>query len=159
MNSSIKVGDQVYFQKWKKEAIVCEINQKKKEARIQFLHSALYTSVKISELIRQKKPVNVNKRQENTVQIIVNKKQNDTIDTRLDLHGYTVQDALDAIDSAINRAYLRNESRLEVIHGDGTGRVRNAVRDYLAGMELVRNYEFAHPSLGGTGVTIVYLDQ
>lgn len=51
---------------------------------------------------------------------------------RLDLHGCTVPDALQRLESAISQALLAGASRLEVIHGIGTGALRTAVTSYLA---------------------------
>lgn len=55
----------------------------------------------------------------------------------LDLIGLTVEEAIPKVDKALDQAVLAGRPRLTVVHGVGTGRLRRAVRDYLAGHPLV----------------------
>ncbi|HEX5370432.1 MAG TPA: Smr/MutS family protein [Dehalococcoidia bacterium] len=45
--------------------------------------------------------------------------------------------------------------RLRVVHGKGTGKMRNAVRQMLTRHPLVKGFDFAPPREGGEGVTVV----
>ena len=56
---------------------------------------------------------------------------------RLDLHGLVVEEALARLTDEIDRSLLRGADRIEVIHGKGSGRVRDAVHRYLASMPVV----------------------
>ena len=56
---------------------------------------------------------------------------------RIDLHGLIVEEALARLVDEINRSLLRGADRIEVIHGKGSGRVRDAVQRHLASMPVV----------------------
>jgi DNA mismatch repair protein MutS2 len=73
---------------------------------------------------------------------------------RIDLHGMTVEAAREAVLSAVNAAALAGDEVLEVVHGIGTGRVRDAVWKELKRLSVVRNIR-PHPT--NRGVTIVQL--
>jgi len=73
--------------------------------------------------------------------------------------GLTVEEALEEIEKTLNKAFLEGASKVYLIHGHGTGRLRESVREYLKNHPLVKNFKFADPMEGGTGVTIVYLEE
>ena len=52
---------------------------------------------------------------------------------------------------------IRDREMVEVLHGKGTGALRGALRDWLAGEPDVLAVDDARPELGGAGVTIVTL--
>jgi DNA mismatch repair protein MutS2 len=56
---------------------------------------------------------------------------------RVDLHGLVVEEALERLVEEINRSLLRGADRVEVVHGKGSGRVRDAVHRHLASMPVV----------------------
>jgi len=76
---------------------------------------------------------------------------------RCDLRGMRVEAAIDELSALLDRAALRGCSRLHVIHGLGTGALREAVRAHLAGSPYVERFESGHPDVGGAGVTEVTL--
>jgi DNA mismatch repair protein MutS2 len=71
----------------------------------------------------------------------------------IDLHGMTVPEALAALPAFLDRAIRAGLTRVEVIHGISGGRLRAAVRGYLAGVPAVM---CAAPDDRNPGVTIVY---
>jgi len=73
--------------------------------------------------------------------------------SRLDLHGLIVEEALARLTDAIDRSLLRGADRLEVIHGKGSGRVRDAVHRHLASMPVVAAFRL---DPGNPGVTWVH---
>ncbi len=77
--------------------------------------------------------------------------------SKIDLRGQVTDDALPMVDSFLDAAYRAGQSRLEVVHGKGTGALRRAVRELLRGHPLVTSFESAEPKQGGDGVTIVML--
>jgi DNA mismatch repair protein MutS2 len=70
----------------------------------------------------------------------------------LDLHGKTVQEALDALDEFLNAALLAGAADVRVIHGRSGGRVKAAVHDRLKRIESVRAFRLDERN---AGVTIV----
>jgi DNA mismatch repair protein MutS2 len=72
----------------------------------------------------------------------------------IDLHGMTVDEARTAVADFVSRAVMDGADTLEIIHGIGTGRVRDAVRRALGTIGAVRQVR-PHPT--NPGVTIVHL--
>ena len=73
----------------------------------------------------------------------------------LDIRGQRVANAEIEIDNAISRAI--ESGVLWIIHGKGTGRLREGVHEFLKSHSLVDKYELAPQKEGGAGVTIVHL--
>ncbi len=69
--------------------------------------------------------------------------------------GLHVEEALPLVDKAIDEAFLGGLKELEVIHGSGTGRLRQAIRDHLQEHPSVKSYFPGGPGRGGNGVTVV----
>ncbi|MEA3439912.1 MAG: endonuclease MutS2, partial [Chloroflexota bacterium] len=76
----------------------------------------------------------------------------------LDLRGQRADDALDALERYIEKAYLSGLPYARIIHGKGTGRLRSAVRDALQGYPFVKSFKPGTDKEGGDGVTVVKLD-
>lgn len=71
----------------------------------------------------------------------------------IDLHGMTVEEALRAVEARLDAAIRAGLDRLEIIHGISGGRLRAAVRGYLAGIPSVKRFE---ADARNAGVTWVY---
>lgn len=69
--------------------------------------------------------------------------------------GLHVEEALPLVDKAIDDAYLGGLKELEVIHGAGTGRLRQAIRQQLHDHVFVRAFRPGGPGRGGDGMTVV----
>lgn len=79
------------------------------------------------------------------------------IKPELDLRGMTVSEALEEVDKYLDDALLAGVSKVRIIHGKGTGALRDAVRRYLDAHPRVSGYQYAEQSEGGTGATVVQL--
>ena len=73
----------------------------------------------------------------------------------LDLHRLTVDEALPKIDQFLYEAYVARIPSVRIVHGKGTGALRNAVRAWLPKHHLVKSFRWAEQEEGGGGVTIV----
>lgn len=78
-------------------------------------------------------------------------------DCELNLRGMTVDEALLAIDDFLTEAKSLGESPVRLLHGKGTGALRNAIREALRRDKRVENFHDAVPYEGGHGVTVVHL--
>ena len=78
-----------------------------------------------------------------------------TVSARLDLRGYRVEDALDSLDLYLDEVSLASLNEVIIIHGHGTGALKQAVRDYLKESPYVENYRPGNDSEGGDGVCVV----
>jgi DNA mismatch repair protein MutS2 len=80
-----------------------------------------------------------------------------TPDMQLDLRGWRVEEVLPAVDRYLNDAYLSGMPSVRIVHGKGTGALRQAVRAQLAQHPLVKAYAAAPAPEGGDGVTVATL--
>ena len=78
-------------------------------------------------------------------------------DLQLDLRGWRVEDALEEVEAYLDNAALAGLSFVRLLHGKGTGALRQAIRQQLAHNPLVKSFASAAPNDGGDGVTIVTL--
>ncbi len=75
----------------------------------------------------------------------------------LNIIGKTIEEALPIVDKALDNAFLQGVSSLTIIHGMGTGRLREAVEELLSEHPLVKSFEPASRHQGGRGATMVEL--
>ncbi|MGK4179725.1 endonuclease MutS2 [Lapidilactobacillus dextrinicus] len=76
--------------------------------------------------------------------------------TQLDLRGQRYEEALANLDQYIDSALLAGYETVTIVHGKGTGAIRQGVQDYLKRNRRVKKYEYAPASAGGNGATLVY---
>jgi len=75
----------------------------------------------------------------------------------LDLRGQRVEDGLDALERFLEQAYLAGMPFIRVIHGKGTGRLRQAVQKALRHSQYVSDWSLGKEGEGGDGVTVAHL--
>ena len=75
----------------------------------------------------------------------------------IDLRGQRAEDALDALDVYLSKAYSAGMPFVRIIHGKGTGRLRQVIRELLKESVLVNSFEEGGEKEGGEGVTIAHL--
>lgn len=73
----------------------------------------------------------------------------------LDLRGMRADEALDAMENYLDTAYLAGMPFVRIIHGKGTGKLRQVVRQALSQHPHVKSYEAGGEKEGGEGVTVV----
>ncbi len=74
----------------------------------------------------------------------------------VDLHGYRAHEALELLDQIIHDNFRSDVKQLKIIHGDGTGTLRQTVRTFLSKHDLVYRFE-PRPTFSSDAVTIAYL--
>lgn len=79
------------------------------------------------------------------------------IKLELDLRGYTVEEGVQEADKYLDSALLRGLGQVQIIHGKGTGALREGIRAFLSGHSAVKSYRLGHANEGGSGVTVVLL--
>lgn len=79
------------------------------------------------------------------------------IKTELDIRGHTVEEGLYKVDKYLDDAYLAHIGEVSIIHGKGTGVLRNAIRNSLRKNPNVKTYRYGEFGEGDMGVTIVSL--
>jgi len=74
-----------------------------------------------------------------------------------DIRGKRFDEAIDEVMRFLDRALLHNINKVNIIHGLGTGALREGVWNYLKSCNFVSKYYYARPEEGGFGCTIVEL--
>lgn len=75
----------------------------------------------------------------------------------LDLRGERYEEALIRVEKYIDDALLSNYHQVSIIHGKGTGALRQGVQEYLKKHSRVKSYRFGEAGEGGSGVTVAVL--
>ncbi|MEZ4753203.1 MAG: Smr/MutS family protein [Bdellovibrionota bacterium] len=117
----MKVGDEVRSKKFKKRGIIIEL-LKKDQAKVAI--GSINMNFKLSdlELVESKNQLLSKKlKKPRQAQMAYNKT------SKIDLHGFNVQEAKERLEMCINDAILNQVDQIEVIHGIGSGKVRKAV--------------------------------
>ena len=78
-----------------------------------------------------------------------------SISYEISLRGKTVDEALSQLDKYLDDAYLSHMPSVRVVHGKGTGTLRNAVHAYLRKLSYVDSYRLGEYGEGDSGVTVV----
>ena len=73
----------------------------------------------------------------------------------IDVRGMRADEALQAVTYFIDDAQLVNASRVRILHGTGTGALRQAIRQYLHTIPGIASYHDEHVQFGGAGITVV----
>lgn len=90
------------------------------------------------------------------VQRVVNTvHSSDHVSNQLDLRGKRFEEALSEVDQYLDAAILANYPQVTIVHGKGTGALRQGIIEYLKNHRSVKSYEFAPNNQGGNGATIV----
>jgi DNA mismatch repair protein MutS2 len=79
------------------------------------------------------------------------------VPAEINLIGQRVEPALEQLDGYLDRALLASRPSVRVIHGHGTGRLRQAIREHLRGHAAVQESRAGAPEEGGNGATVVTL--
>jgi DNA mismatch repair protein MutS2 len=116
---------------------------------------ALVTACREAELEAAEKPVSkhADLQPRPLSQVLTEKRTSKELE-KLDLHGLTVAEAMRKFEDHLNRAIVAGMDRVDVVHGHGTGRVKQALHDYLAAMKVVKHFEV---DSFNPGITRVYL--
>ncbi|MBX7045603.1 MAG: endonuclease MutS2 [Ignavibacteria bacterium] len=115
--------------------------------------NGLLIKAKLTEIEKTKK-AEVKKEHSKTSTIEVNE---GPIERALDLRGKYAEEIYELIDKFLHNSSVNGLKSVEIIHGKGTGKLRNEVQKYLKSNPNVRSYRLGNWNEGDTGVTIVEL--
>ncbi len=150
---NIKIGDSVMITDLNQEVILLSLPDKNKNVQIQM--GQLKTKVKQNKLAVLNK--NLIKREAKAKGVY--KKdfslERRSISQTLDLRGYRCEEALDEIEAYLDKASLVNLSPVYIIHGHGTGALKQVIREYLMHSPYVAKFRPGENAEGGDGVSVV----
>ncbi|MEZ4673606.1 MAG: Smr/MutS family protein [Caldilineaceae bacterium] len=148
----IEVGDRVWVANLQASGEVLEIHERSGEADVQLGNFRLKLPLKRLEL-RQKKTVET----EAAGVHIQAQGMHDSPGIELDLRGTRVEEGLERMEQYLNNAYMARLPWVRIIHGKGTGAMRDAVRTTLRHHPLISESRSGEQGEGGDGVTVAKL--
>ena len=125
------------------------------------------TKMRLERLEKAKANTSVDKNEDRKQQLgfAVSQQTRSAIDSRklnfkqdIDVRGMRGDEALNAVMYFIDDAILVGMSRVRILHGTGTGALRQIIRQYLASVPNVKSFRDEHVQFGGTGITVVELE-
>lgn len=150
--NTMKVGDKVMLKELNQEVTILSMPDKSDNVFVQMgliktkIHKdklALFNEKLVSKPVMRFQPKE---------QFQLEKK---SMSNTLDLRGYRVEEALDSLEFFLDKACLLNLSTVYIIHGHGTGAIKNAVQDFLSNSPYVLKLRYGNDSEGGDGVSVV----
>ncbi len=146
----LEVNDLVFVIPYEKECTVKAIKGKKYEVAINNMN-ILFKRDEL-KFIRKQRKVNAPK-----LKSEFNSKVQRAMKSELDLRGVRFSEVNHIMDKFFDSALVSNITEIRIIHGFGTGAVRNAVYDFLKSNKHVKEYRFGREGEGLNGATIVTL--
>lgn len=153
--SDLKVGDTVKILKFNRDGIILEFVPKD-SIRVSLGNLAMVVSLdavqKVSSAPSEKKR---GKKRSNMQSFSIESSTDQNIESEeIDLHGYTVDQALTSLEEKINRAILARKYRIRVVHGLGSGRLKEAIHSFLTRTSYVSSFNLDEFN---PGVTWIFL--
>ena len=157
-NQSIRLGERVTVSTLNAEGVVTALGESDAEVQI----GTVRMRARLSDLVRksssEQSSVISKQKAESAKQMAEGGKPNTkSPGMEVDLRGLMAEDALDKMERYLEQAFLSGLPFVRIIHGKGTGRLRQAVRTALRGHEYVRSFEEGGSTEGGEGVTVALM--
>ena len=145
-----KVGDDIIVLSYgQRGTLTNQLKDGRWEAQVGLIKMTL--EEKEFDLVQAQQEAPVKKKQVNVVKRAAVKAPQ----ARLDLRGKRYEEAMEALDAFIDQALLNNMAQVDIIHGIGTGVIREGVTKYLQRNKQVKSFGYAPQNAGGSGATIV----
>ena len=145
-----KVGDDIIVLSYgQRGTLTNQLKDGRWEAQVGLIKMTLED--KEFDLVQAQQEAPVKKKQVNVVKRAAGKGPQ----ARLDLRGKRYEEAMEALDVFIDQALLNNMAQVDIIHGIGTGVIREGVTKYLQRNKQVKSFGYAPQNAGGSGATIV----
>ncbi|MGM0410350.1 MAG: endonuclease MutS2 [Bacillota bacterium] len=151
INENLEVGDRVRIMSLGRKGNITFIDEDKKEAKVQA--GAMKINVGLENLNKVKEKQNKSKDVVKKYKV----KKSENASQSLDLRGKRYVDAQNEVDKYLDDAFLAGYKKVEIIHGKGTGALREAVHEKLENHPHVASFRLGKQKEGGSGVTIVTL--
>ena len=147
---TLKVGDDIIVLSYgQRGTLTSQLKDGRWEAQVGLIKMTL--EEKEFDLVQTQQEKPVKKKQVN----VVKRASGRGPQARLDLRGKRYEEAMTELDAFIDQALLNNMAQVDIIHGIGTGVIREGVTKYLQRNKHVKSFGYAPQNAGGSGATIV----
>lgn len=146
----LKIGMKVYVKSLRREAEVINILANEDKAMVQ--SDMIKLKVDVRDLAPSQaiaKPIEK--------KVTFKKVDRHVMNTKLDLRGKNGEESLFLVDKMIGDAMLSGNKQIVIVHGKGTGKLREIIQEYLKTNPLIEDFRLGAMNEGGSGVTIVSL--
>ena len=151
-----RVGDTVFLEALNAEGTIAELDDKAAQVQVGALRvRAQFSDMRRRSRSEKRAAERGHVRQYEPVETQLPKSESPGME--LDIRGKRVDEALEILDRYINAAYNAGLPFGRIIHGKGTGRLRQAVRGYLSEHLLVSKVTQGQQQEGGAGVTVIHM--
>jgi DNA mismatch repair protein MutS2 len=159
MAGGLKIGDHVRIESLNKDGILLKMEKSLNRAEVMMEKAKVI--VPFDDLIRPAKGEDVESTGEESVAVQADQREVrrtvEELPAELNVIGLTVEEALPVVDKFIDQALLHGLEKIQIIHGIGSGRLRNAIGKYLNTHRGVKLFTPGEAQRGGAGVTVVEL--
>ncbi len=159
-NQSLRLGERVTVSTLNAEGVVTALGESDAEVQI----GTIRMRARLSDLVRRvsEQSSSTQKAEGSKQKVEGSGRANVTVASKspgmeVDLRGLMAEDALDKMERYLEQAFLSGLPFVRIIHGKGTGRLRQAVREALRGHEYVSKFEEGGSTEGGEGVTVALM--
>jgi DNA mismatch repair protein MutS2 len=156
-HQSLRLGERVTVSTLNAEGVVTALGESDAEVQI----GTIRMRARLSDLVRrasEQSSVSSKQKAESGKTIAEGGRPNTkSPGMEVDLRGLMAEDALDKMERYLEQAFLSGLPFVRIIHGKGTGRLRQAVREALRGHEYIKSFEEGGSTEGGEGVTVAML--
>ncbi len=144
--SDLKIGQTIFVASFNSNADILKIN---KDNTIQVQVGVIKTNVSINDI----KLIDKKETKDSNIKVQINSKSQN-ISTSINVIGKNVDEAIYEIDKYLDDVYISKLKTVTIIHGKGTGKLKNGIHDYLKNNKYVKSYRLGNYSEGQNGVTI-----
>ena len=148
----IKEGQQVYHKKLRQEGVIISVDSPAETAVVMLGKIRVCADVHDLEVVKKAR-----KRDCDDTPRPISWALEGSHPIELNIIGYRVPDAIELLDKAIDRAMVEGQVTIKIVHGFGTGRLREAIRTHLREIPSVKTLSGADPRFGGDAITVVEL--
>lgn len=149
-----RVGDDIIVTAYgQRGTLINQTKNGKWEAQV----GLIKTMLKEDEFSLAKVQEEAQKPKKKQVHVVKKSKKSAGPRARLDLRGKRYEEAMQELDEFIDQALLNNMAQVDIIHGIGTGVIREGVTKYLSRNKHVKSFGYAPQNAGGSGCTIANL--
>ena len=151
----LRLGEKIHLRSIDQDGVVTAISEEEIEVQIGMLRVRARRSDVIRKGESEEEPEPTAPRKQTGKLTLP--PTHDSPGVEMDLRGQRVDEGLDALDRYLEKAYLAGLPFVRIIHGKGTGRLRESVRESLGKNPYVDQFEGGGSTEGGEGVTVAHI--
>lgn len=148
--TKVTEGQEVFIPSLNQKAIV--LTQPDNKGEIQVQAGILKINVKLKDITEAKATKEDKKIQKREAKLNLR-----SVDSSVDIRGMDAEEGIYTVDKYLDEAFMAGLGEVSIIHGKGTGVLRNKINEMLRKHHHVKSYRLGNYGEGGTGVTVVEL--